>query len=70
MISDSSPIEPITATIASVVARTGISRATLYRLAGNKHIRFVKVGRSSLVDWHSVKGFLANQPTAVIRGAG
>lgn len=62
--------EPSYVKIPSAVARTGISRATLYRLAGAGLIRFVKVGRSSLVDWNSLRGYLAIQPTANIGDPG
>jgi excisionase family DNA binding protein len=62
--------EPIYVKIRSAVDRTGVSRATLYRLAGAGLIRFVKVGRTSLIDWNSLKGYLAAQPTANIRDVG
>lgn len=45
----------------------GLSRSVLYRLAGEGHIRFVKVGRSTLVDAASVRQFLASLPAARIR---
>ncbi|MGK7871446.1 helix-turn-helix transcriptional regulator [Falsiroseomonas sp. E2-1-a20] len=44
----------------------GISRSTLYRLAADGHIRFVKLGRSTLVDAGSVRAFLASLPAAQI----
>lgn len=47
----------------------GLSRSTLYRLAGEGRIRFVKVGRSTLVDAGTVRAFLASLPAAVIRPA-
>lgn len=59
--------EPSYVKIPSAVARTGISRATLYRLAGAGLIRFVKVGRSSLVEWQALKAYLAMRPAANIR---
>jgi excisionase family DNA binding protein len=59
--------EPIYVRIRDAVARTGISRATLYRLAGAKLIDFIKVGRTTLVDWSSLKAYLTAQPTANIR---
>ena len=45
----------------------GLSRSALYRLAGEGRIRFVKIGRSTLVDAGSVRAFLATLPTAPIR---
>jgi excisionase family DNA binding protein len=44
----------------------GISRSTLYRLAADGRIRFVKLGRSTLVDAASVRAFLASLPPAHI----
>lgn len=48
-------------------AAFGLSRSALYRAAGEGKIRFVKLGRSTLVDAASVRAFLASLPTAVIR---
>ena len=45
----------------------GLSRSTLYRLAGDGQIRFMKVGRTTLVDAGTVRAFLASLPTASIR---
>ncbi|WP_431269028.1 helix-turn-helix domain-containing protein [Dankookia sp. P2] len=45
----------------------GLSRSTLYRLAGEGRIRFMKVGRTTLVDAGTVRDFLASLPTASIR---
>jgi excisionase family DNA binding protein len=45
----------------------GISRSTAYRLAAEGRIRFLKVGRSTLVDAASVRAFLASLPAATIR---
>lgn len=44
----------------------GLSRSALYRLAGEGRIRFVKIGRSTLVDAASVRAFLAALPAAPI----
>lgn len=59
--------EPLTVTIASAVARTGISRTSLFRLAGLRQIKMVKSGRRSLIDWASLKTHVASLPTADIR---
>ena len=61
--------DPLTVTIQQLVPRIGLSRATIYRLAGAGRIRLIKVGRRSLVDWESVREFLADQPDAKIRAA-
>ncbi|MBO1073363.1 helix-turn-helix domain-containing protein [Roseomonas marmotae] len=37
----------------------GLSRATAYRLEKKGHIRFVKVGGRTLIDFASVRAFLA-----------
>jgi excisionase family DNA binding protein len=44
----------------------GISRSSLYRLAGDGRIRFVKIGRSTLVDAASVRAFLASLPAVQV----
>jgi excisionase family DNA binding protein len=48
--------------------RYGLSRSRLYLLAGDGHIRFVKVGSATLVDLESVSEYLAACPAASIRG--
>jgi excisionase family DNA binding protein len=47
--------------------RYGLSRSRLYLLAGDGHIRFVKVGSATLVDLKSVREYLAACPTASVR---
>jgi excisionase family DNA binding protein len=59
-----------TGTIADTRARFGISRSTIYRLAAVGDIRMVKVGRTTLVDFTSVRAFLAQAPAAVLRSPG
>jgi hypothetical protein len=54
-------------TIADTRARFGIPRSTLYRLAAAGHVRMVKLGRTTLVDFVSVRSFLASAPTAALR---
>lgn len=63
------PAEPLTATIADTTARTGLSRATLYRLASAGKIQMVKAGRTTLIQWASVRDHVANLPAADLRGA-
>lgn len=55
--------DPLTVTIQQLGSRIGLSRATIYRLAGAGRIRLIKVGRRSLVDWASVRDYLASRPT-------
>ena len=61
-------LEPITVTIRSATERTGISRASLYRLAISGDILFRKMGRTTLVDWASLKAYAENLPVAELRG--
>ncbi len=49
---------PIMAPIPRAVSLSGISRSSIYRLAGEGRIRIVKLGRTSLVDMTSVRAFL------------
>lgn len=44
----------------------GLSRTTLYRLAGVGKIRVINVGRKALVDAKSVSDYLDNLPSAPI----
>ncbi len=54
-------------TIADTRVRFGIPRSTLYRLAAAGHVRMVKLGRTTLVDFASVRAFLASAPAASLR---
>lgn len=57
-------------TIADTRARFGIPRSTLYRLAAAGHVRMVKLGRTTLVDFASVRAFLDSAPAAALRSPG
>jgi hypothetical protein len=48
---------------------SGLSRSSLYRLAGSRHIRMVKSGKATLVDMGSVHAYLAALPEARISAA-
>ena len=50
-----SATEPLTVRISVAVKLTGISRSRLYELIGSGQIETVKVGRSTLVLYHSLK---------------
>lgn len=63
------PIMPATVTIARAVRHSGLSRASLYRLAGDGRLTFLKAGRSTLVDFASLTAHLASLPRATIRAA-
>lgn len=60
-------VSPEAVPLPRATAVFGLSRSTLYRLAGEGRIRFLKVGRSTLVDAASVRQFLATLPAATIR---
>jgi hypothetical protein len=60
-------IEPLALPIARAVAVTGLSRSAIYREAGAGRIKLLKLGRSTLVDMHSVRAFLSTLPVARIR---
>ncbi|MDJ0391360.1 helix-turn-helix domain-containing protein [Roseomonas sp. E05] len=50
--------EPITYTVNDAAAVSGLSRATLYRLAADGRLRLVKVGSRTLVDATSLRALL------------
>jgi excisionase family DNA binding protein len=62
-----SDVSPEAVPLPRATAVFGLSRSTLYRLAGNGRVRFLKCGRSVLVDAASVRLFLASLPAATIR---
>jgi hypothetical protein len=47
--------------------RFNLSRSRLYILGGQRLIRLIKVGNATLVDFASVRAYLASCPTASIR---
>jgi excisionase family DNA binding protein len=48
-------IEPITVRISTAVKLTGISRSRLYELIQSGDLETVKVGRSTLIPYRSLK---------------
>ena len=48
-------IEPLTVRIATAVQLTGISRSRLYELIQSGELKTVKVGRSTLIPYASLK---------------
>lgn len=60
---------PRAITLKRAVQYTDHSRTTLYRLAGEGEIVFIKAGRTTLLDLASWDAYLARQPRAVIRVA-
>ncbi len=61
--------EPLTVTIPTATARTGLSRSSLYRLAAAGSITFRKAGRTTLIDWPTLKAHVTTLPAADLRGA-
>jgi hypothetical protein len=59
--------EPLTVTIPTATARTGLSRSSLYRLASAGSNGFRKAGRTTLVDWPTLKAHVTNLPAADLR---
>ncbi len=58
---------PEFARIPETCRRYGLSRSRLYLLAGEGHVRFIKVASATLVDLGSVRSYLAACPAASIR---
>jgi hypothetical protein len=62
-------LQPEAARIPTAVVLTGISRSAIYRLAGEGHIRLLKIGNRTLVDMVSLRAHLASLPAAKLRAA-
>jgi excisionase family DNA binding protein len=62
-------IEPITCTVPEACRVSGLSRATIYRLAGDKKIKLIKVGTRTLVRLDTLRASLDAAPPARIRPA-
>jgi hypothetical protein len=60
-------LQPEYGRIPEACRRYGLSRSRLYLLAGEGLVRFVKVGNATLVDFHSVRDYLATCRPAQIR---
>ena len=52
---DAVVIEPLTVRIATAVKLTGISRSRIYELIESGDLEIVKVGRSTLIPFKSLK---------------
>lgn len=48
-------LEPLTVRVATAVKITGISRSRLYELIGSGDLDIVKVGRSTLISYQSLR---------------
>jgi excisionase family DNA binding protein len=52
------PLEPLSVRIAAAVQITGISRSRLYELIQSGDLETVKVGRSTLIPYRSLKALV------------
>lgn len=48
-------LEPLTVRVSTAVRMTGISRSRLYELIGSGDLDIVKVGRSTLISYQSLR---------------
>ena len=53
-------IEPLTVRISTAVQLTGISRSRLYELIQTGELETVKVGRSTLISYRSLKALIGS----------
>jgi hypothetical protein len=60
--------DPIAVRISEAVRISGLSRSEIYRRAGRGEIILLKSGRSTLVEYHSLRRAVASLPHAVIKG--
>jgi excisionase family DNA binding protein len=51
------------------VSMTGLSRSTLYRQASAGRLKMLKFGRSTLVDYASLRALLDSLPPADLKAA-
>lgn len=51
----SSSIEPLTVRIPMAMQLTGLSRSRLYRLMQSGELKAIKIGRSTLISFESLK---------------
>jgi len=54
------PLEPLTVRISTAVRLTGISRSRLYELMQSGDLTAVKVGRSTLIPFKSLKALVGD----------
>jgi hypothetical protein len=59
--------EPLSLRIPEAQRISGLSRSELYRKASRGEIRLLKSGRSTLVDFASLKRLIGNLPVANIK---
>lgn len=57
-------IEPLTVRISTAVRITGLSRSRIYELIQSGDLETVKVGRATLVQFHSLKSLVGGAAPA------
>jgi len=67
---DHAAMLPVTASIATISALTGISRSEIYRLLASNKLHAVKSGRTTLILVESVMAYVTSLPSATFRTAG
>ena len=56
--------EIATATVARTAELTGLSKSSIYRLWREGRIQFRKLGRTTLVDWATVRAYIESLPVS------
>ena len=64
---DPHTLAPLALPLARAAAWSGLSRSTIYRLAGQGRVRLLKAGRTTLVDADSLRAVVAGLPSASVR---
>jgi excisionase family DNA binding protein len=57
-------LEPLTVRVATAVRITGLSRSRIYELIQSGDLETVKVGRATLIQYHSLKVLTQNRMEA------
>ena len=65
---DTPALYPLALRMPEATRTSGLSRSEIYRRAGRGEIILLKSGRSTLVEYHSLRRAVASLPRAVIKG--
>jgi hypothetical protein len=66
---DDAPVAPITVTVATACAVSGLGPTTMWSLIGQKKVEAVRIGRRTLIVWASLQRLLTPQPETVAEAA-
>jgi hypothetical protein len=58
------PLKPITVTVPTACAVSGLGPTTIWALVKEKKLDTVKIGRRTLVTWNSLERLLTPEPKA------